>query len=47
MAYNLTPHLYLLHGSDEGIKLLCTDGEVIGNILGNVDVIILGLDVGT
>ena len=36
-----------VHGSDKGIKLGSTDGKVIGNILGNVYVIVLGLDVGT
>ena len=30
-----------VHGYDEGIKLGCTDGKVIGTILG------LGIDVGT
>ena len=34
-------------GSDEGIKLRSTYGEVIGTILGNIDVITLGLDVVT
>ena len=33
-------------GSDEGIKLGLSGGKAIGNILGNVDVIILGIDVG-
>ena len=36
-----------MHGSDEGIKLGCTDGKVLGTILVNVDGIILGIDVGT
>ena len=36
-----------LHGSYEGIKLGCTDGKVIGAILGNLDGIILRIDVGT
>ena len=36
-----------VHGSDECIKLGCTDGKVLDTILGNVDGIILGLDVGT
>ena len=36
-----------LLGSDEGIKMVLSDGEVLGNILGNVDRIILALDVGT
>ena len=35
-----------VHGSDEGVKMGCTDGKVIDAILGNVYVIILGLDVG-
>ena len=34
-------------GSDIGIKLGFNDGKVLGNILGNVDGIILELDVGT
>ena len=34
-------------GSDEGIKLEYTDVKVFGNILGNVDIITLGLDIGT
>ena len=34
-------------GSDECIKLGSTDGKFLGTILGNVDGIILGLDVGT
>ena len=33
-------------GSDKGIKLGSIDGKMIGNILGNVDVITLGIDVG-
>ena len=36
-----------LYCSDEGIILVSTDGNVLGTILGNVDRIILGLDVGT
>ena len=36
-----------VHGSDEVIKLRCSDGKVLGTILGNLDGIILGLDVGT
>ena len=36
-----------VNGSDEGIKLGCTDGKVIFTILGNVNRIILGLDAGT
>ena len=32
--------------SDEGIKLESTDGKVLGTILGNVNVITFGLDVG-
>ena len=34
-------------GSDEGIKLELYDGKVLGNIIGKVDVITLGLDVRT
>ena len=34
-------------GSDEGIKLVSNDGKVIETILGNVDEITLGIDVGT
>ena len=34
-------------GSDEGIKLRSADGKVFGNVLVNVDEIILGIDVGT
>ena len=34
-------------GSDEGIKLRSTDDKVFGTILGNVDRITLGLDIGT
>ena len=34
-------------GSDEGIKLGYTDGKVFGTILGNVDIITLGIDIGT
>ena len=36
-----------VHGSDEVIKLGCTDGKVLGNILENVDGIMLGIYVGT
>ena len=34
-------------GSDEGIKLGSTYGKVLDTILGNVDGITLGLDIGT
>ena len=34
-------------GSDEGIRIGSTDVKVIGAIHGNLDGIILGLDVGT
>ena len=34
-------------GSDKGIKLVSNDGKVFGNILGNVNIITLGLDIGT
>ena len=34
-------------GSDEVIKLVLFDGEVLGTILVDVDGITLGLDVGT
>ena len=34
-------------GSYEGIQLGSTDGKVLGPILGNVDRITLGLDIGT
>ena len=34
-------------GSDEGIKLVLSDGNVIGTILINLYGIILGIDVGT
>ena len=34
-------------GYDEGIKLEYNDGKVFGTIPGNVDIIILGLDIGT
>ena len=34
-------------GSNEGIKLWSTDGKVCWNILGNIDRITLGLDIGT
>ena len=34
-------------GSDEGIKLVSTDGKVTVTILGNVYGITLGIDVGT
>ena len=33
--------------SDEGIELGCTDGKVLGNVLGNIDVITLGYYVWT
>ena len=33
------------HGSDKVIKLVCTDGKLLGTILGNVDGIILIMDV--
>ena len=33
-------------GSDEGIKKGLSDGEVLGNIIGNVDLITHGLGVG-
>ena len=33
--------------SDEGIKLVSTDSKVVCNILGDIDVITLGVDVGT
>ena len=36
-----------LIGSDEGIKLGFSDGEVVGTILGNVDGITHGIDVRT
>ena len=36
-----------VHVSDEGIKLINFDGKVLGNKLGSVDGITLGLDVGT
>ena len=36
-----------VHDSYEGIELGCNDGKVLGTILGNVDGIILGIDVGT
>ena len=35
-----------VHGSDEGIKLKCNDGKVLGTIPGNVYGITLGLDSG-
>ena len=34
-------------GSDEDIKLVLSEGKLIVTILGDLDVIILGLDVGT
>ena len=34
-------------GSDEGIKLGCTDGKVYGTKIGNVDIITLGIDIVT
>ena len=34
-------------GSDEGIKMGFFDGEVLVNIIGNVDGITLGIDVRT
>ena len=34
-------------GSYEGVKLVISDGKVIDTILGNVDVITLGIDCGT
>ena len=34
-------------GSDEGTKLVSADGKVLGTIIGNVDGIKLGIDVGT
>ena len=34
-------------GFDEGIKLRSIDGSVLRTVLGNVDGITLGLDVGT
>ena len=34
-------------GSNEGIKLVLSDGKVIGIVLWNVDGITLGIDVGT
>ena len=36
-----------VYGSDEGIKLGCIDGILIGTIIVNVDGIIIGIDVGT
>ena len=36
-----------MHGSDEVIKMGSNDGKVIITILGNIDVIILGIDIGT
>ena len=35
-----------MFGSDEGIKKGLSDGEVLGNIIGNVDLITHGLGVG-
>ena len=37
----------IFFGSNEGMKLLCTNGKVIGTIVGNVDGTKLGRDVGT
>ena len=34
-------------GSDEGIKMGSTDGKAFGTILGNVDRITLGINIGT
>ena len=34
-------------GYDEGIKMGSTDDKVFGNIIGNVDIITLGLYIGT
>ena len=34
-------------GYDEGIKMGSTDDKFFGNILGNVDIITLGLYIGT
>ena len=36
-----------MSGYDEGIKFGSTDGNVLGTILGNLDRIKLGIDVGT
>ena len=36
-----------MFGSDESIKLVLSYGKFLGTILGNVDVITLGIDVGT
>ena len=36
-----------MFGSDEGIKLVLSNGKCFGVILGNVDGITIGLDVGT
>ena len=36
-----------VHGSDEGKKLGSTDVKVIVTIIGNVDGIIIGVDVAT
>ena len=36
-----------MFGSDEDIKIGLSDGKVLGILVGNVDVIIPGLDVGT
>ena len=44
---SLVPTDSKVPGSDEGIKLVSKDGKVLGNILVNVDVITIGLDVGT
>ena len=40
-------YLWKVIGYDEGIKLVSTDGKVIITILGYVDRITLGIDVGT
>ena len=34
-------------GSDEGIKMVLSYGKVLGTILGYVDGITLGIDIGT
>ena len=36
-----------LHSSDEGLKMVCTDGKLFVTIPVNVDRITLGLDIGT
>ena len=39
--------LVTVRGSNGGIRLGSIDGRVLGDILGDVDIIIIGIDLGT